>query len=219
METKPQKKLKKKAVTLKHKFFCGQSGAGKSTFVKNAVINWAKDYSLVVFLNTQHEEFIDAISIYHADNTDKLQEHIEDGRRLIIYTIPLLISKFDSIEKFESEEVRDYNKLEFRKLIMFLWLLKYKNPKKKLLLIVDEADLFCSANYMPEMFEEILTKGRKYHFEVCTITQRPQLIAKTILTQSKTIYFFKTSEYDYKFLSKWFDYENPELYDYVIIEN
>ena len=85
--------------------------------------------------------------------------------------------------------------------------------------IIDECDNYQTKNNISSIYKKIMTKGRKYNLEVWNITQRPQLIHNTILTQSKEIYMFETSNFDYQFLNKWFDYENPKLYEFVIIRN
>ncbi|TET76735.1 MAG: AAA family ATPase [Candidatus Heimdallarchaeota archaeon] len=190
---------------LKHKTYVGQSGCGKTTFAKKEVLKHAKKYSVVVFLNTQHEKFVDDMCDNIAWTISELDSFIQKGKRIVVFKIPL------------DEEIDDAE--EFELLLIYLWSIKRLNEEKYILLVIDEADRYCTKLRIPKIYSDLLTKGRRYNFEIWNITQRPQLINNIILTQSKELIIFELSEYDYQFMSKWFDYENPELYSFVIIKN
>ena len=194
-------------VELKHKAFIGQSGSGKSTYMCKMVKMKAKEYNFILILNTQHEDFIDKVSSFHAKNKEEILNHMEQKRRIVIYKI----SEEADIDEWEA----------FDELATWLWELKrYKeNEDKKFLFVIDECDIYQTKNQISSIYKKMMTKGRKYNLEMWNITQRPQLIHTTILTQSKEIYMFETSNFDYLFLNKWFDYENPSLYEFVIIKN
>jgi len=190
---------------LKHKMYIGQSGSGKTTFAKNEVLKLAKNYNLIVFLNTQHEEFVDNITDNIAWNISQLDNFVQQRKRIVVYKIPL------------DEEI--YDDEEFEVLLIYLWSIKRLNEEKHILLVVDEADRYCTKLRVPKLYSDLMTKGRRYNFEIWNITQRPQLVNNVLLTQSKELFMFELSKYDYDFMQKWFDYENPKLYDYIIIKN
>jgi hypothetical protein len=192
---------------LKHKAFIGQSGCGKTTLVTKMVKSEARKYSLIVFLNTQEEDFVDKLSPFHARSIEELEDHIDQSRRIVIYHL----SDEADVDEWE----------QFDELAVYLWGIKRhkENANKNFLFIVDECDNFQTVNKILPIYRKLLGKGRKWNLEMWNITQRPALINKIIFTQSKELYMFELSAYDYDVMSKWFDYENPELYEYVIVKN
>lgn len=174
-----------------------------------------RDYNLIIILNTQGEDFVDKLSPFHASNIFQLEKHIGEKRRIIIYNLP------DEIPEEEKDNER-YDWELFRELADYIWELKRypENEHKKFLFVIDECDNFQTTGKIMPIYKKMMTKGRKWNLEIWNLTQRPALINKTIFTQSKEIYAFEVSNYDYKeVMSKWFNYENPELYEYVIIKN
>lgn len=59
---------------------------------------------------------------------------------------------------------------------------------KNLQVVVDEVQLFSSANYIPEYFKNILFMGRHNGISVMCITQRPSQLNKNILSQSLHVF-------------------------------
>jgi len=190
---------------LQHKFYVGQSGSGKTTYAKNDIKKIYKQYQLIVFLNTQHEAFVDAITENVVWSIGQLKTCVEQKKRIVVYKIPL------------EEEIDDVE--EFEILLRYLWYIKRLNEEKNILLIIDEADRYCTKLRIPKLYSDLMTKGRRYNFVIWNITQRPQLVHNVLLTQTKQMIIFELSRYDYDFMLKWFDYSNPSLYGYVILEN
>lgn len=200
---------------LKHKAFIGQSGSGKSTLMTKKVKLEAKDYNLVIILNTQGEEFISRISPFKASTIAQLENHIDQQRRIIIFEFSDDIPEEEADNEFYDWEL-------FRELANYIWKIKRypENKDKKFLFVIDEADNFQTANRIMGIYRKILTKGRKWNLEVWNITQRPAFLNKATFTQSKELFMFELSEYDYGVMRKTgFDYTNPELYEFVIIKN
>ena len=108
---------------LKHKAFIGQSGSGKSTLMTKMVKNEARKYNLVIILNTQGEEFISRLSPFKADTIEKLEGHVEQSRRIIIY-------EFDDNIPDEEQDNEYYDWQLFQELANYIWKLK-RIPEKK----------------------------------------------------------------------------------------
>lgn len=63
-----------------------------------------------------------------------------------------------------------------------------------LLYVVDEVDLFCSANYTPLSLQKIFRYGRHFKIDMIIVTRRPAAIPRHLTAMIDEFYLFKSHE-------------------------
>lgn len=156
----------------------GQTGRGKSEFLKRAIIPYIAKY-IIWDIKFEYSKFGRAIHSI----TELKSAVLTKGCFKIIYQ-PL--PKADLIKEFEA---------------VCIFILEYL---RGFTFIVDELQLVAPQNRITPNFKRVITTGRSMGIGVLCATQRPQLIDKTILTQCEHIVIFFVSSKDLEYLSSYF---------------
>lgn len=136
---------------------CGKSFLGRKIQEK---------YPRIVIIDSLGEYKKDAGAILAPD----LQSFIRELSRLYIEKRPA----FKLVFTFPLGSDHDRRLAEMNTICELVF--KFKG----LLLVVEEAQKFCSPQYMPSWFEDLMTLGRHNKIAVLMTTQKPSLIRKVI---------------------------------------
>lgn len=158
----------------------GITGSGKTVF---ATEEFNKYTDLKIFLNIQNEDYP-----IKATKVSKIED-INFKKKSYNYPIEN-IQEIVLIQKY-LKKVQEY---------------RMKHSKNaRILLMVDEADQFCDIyhskkepNYISCVW--LAKQSRRYNIDVCWITQRPQLLNKTLFTQNDNFIFFYMDGYDFNYI-------------------
>ena len=144
----------------------GQRGKGKSTYIKNHI----EDYDRVVIFDLLGE-----FTYYHTSHT--LEEF------------------FKELSKNKKEDffiLNYYNPKNSER--DFEIICKAINRNENLMFVIDELDYFCSANYIPHSFAEIIKRGRHQNLNVMIATRRPHEIPRLVTSQVSQFITFRHLE-------------------------
>lgn len=144
----------------------GQRGKGKTTFIKNNIENFDR---VIIF--------------------DLLGEFRYYETALNLQDFFLLLSKKRKEDFFF---INYYNPKNSEG--DFNVICKAINKLNDILFVVDELDYFCSANYIPNAFSEIIKRGRHQNLNVIIATRRPHEIPRLVTSQLTEFITFRHIE-------------------------
>lgn len=137
--------------------------------------------------------------------TTYIKNIIESYDRVIIFD---LLGEFCYYET--AFNLNDFFSLLSRKRKEDFFFINYYNPKNSekdfeiickainklndIMFVIDELDYFCSANYIPREFSEIIKRGRHQNLNVIISTRRPHEIPRLVTSQLTQFITFKHIE-------------------------
>lgn len=144
----------------------GQRGKGKTTYIKNTIENY--DRVIIFDLLGEFSYYETALNL--EDFFSLLSKKRKEDFFIINYYNP-------------KNTENDFNII-----------CKVINKLNDIMFVVDELDYFCSANYIPKEFSEIIKRGRHQNLNILIATRRPHEIPRLVTSQLTDFITFRQIE-------------------------
>lgn len=161
----------------------GSTGSGKSYSVRRLLKLQNKG---VLYFNTQHEEMkgIKGVTVADGRNTfTQIKGALDQGR-----FVNFLPAVDRSIRGEQLAYIIDQ---------------AYKNKPKEFFLAVDEVHLYNEHKTALNKLIEVYTTGRKWGIWGVSLSVRPAIVDKTILTQCSDTLIFRTDEFEMPYFKRY----------------
>jgi DNA helicase HerA-like ATPase len=146
----------------------GMKGSGKSTLAREIVMT--RERVLVIDASGEYEDLPGAIVVYGARNASERLIELKDKQRWILVASDLL----------DDEET------------MHLLAVAFEVPS--IMIVLEEASLYCDPYRLPDEISRIIRYGRKREIDMIIIARRPSEINRELTAQSDIVVSFKQME-------------------------
>lgn len=170
-----------------HIVIVGATGSGKTYFAA-AYSHYPRH---CIILNPQAERVISQAAdvTVETDDPEEIYQALAEPQTASVDWIPPLDTDSTLVAL---ESMRDD---------LFTVRKNHPHPSPSLTVIIDEADVYApKSGYSP--VNGFFQRGRRYGIQAVAITQRPQLLSHTALTQADRHIIFRTNQYELEYYNK-----------------
>jgi len=150
----------------------GRTASGKSSLVEWLILNEYQDYSKI-FVYDFEGEWCQRLGVVPVTS---LGEIARSKERIICY---------DPVNEITDDPFDDY----------CLFVFEFaKSLRQKILVVIDELQMFVNVHALPTNFMSMLLRGRRYKIDMICISQQPNLIHNAVRSQVSEIATFGQSD-------------------------
>ena len=199
----------------------GRSGTGKSYYCGYLLERFVPQFTYAVHMDIENEE----VGLSDADHDPLYETLLVDQDRAASISWPRTIHNHQKIRVVPDGLTTEENREIYARICgAMMTLCKDATPDASGFISCDEAHNIVKQNAFDERVERMITGGRKHSVECLHISQRPQLLHTTVISQAdRRVYFGISDNNDLAKIDKQSAFSANLLKDlkdrYCIVEN